>query len=187
MMEKIISKNIYLRQFQPKDITDEYIASLNNQNIVGLTEARHRTWNPDDVKKYVKESNKENFSLLVGIFLNDNDKHIGNIRLFNFHYVHKRVELGIMIYDTSQWSKGLGTEAILAVEQYVFSTLRYHKICADYYSVNKASARMFEKAGYIIEGTFKDHFFLHDRYVDSVRIAKFNPNEKQYVAEDGDN
>jgi [ribosomal protein S5]-alanine N-acetyltransferase len=184
-MEKIISKNIYLRQFQPKDITEEYITSLNDQNIVGLTEARHRKWTPDDVKKYVKESNKEKYSLLIGIFLNDDNKHIGNIRLFNFHDVHKRVELGIMIYDTSQWSKGLGTEAILAIEQYVFTTLGYHKICADYYSINSASARMFEKAGYIIEGTFNDHFFLQDRYVDSVRIAKFNPDEKKYSKKNG--
>lgn len=173
-MEKIITENLYLKQFSVSDITKEYIHALNDFTIVRLTEARHRTWTLDDVKKYVRDSNKENISLLIGIFLKKNNKHIGNIRLFNFHKVHKRVELGIMIYDKSQWSKGYGTEAIIAIEKYVFNTLKYHKICADYYSVNTASARMFEKAGYIIEGTFKDHFFLRDRYVDSIRIAKFN-------------
>jgi RimJ/RimL family protein N-acetyltransferase len=44
---------------------------------------------------------------------------------------------------------------------------------------------MFEKAGYILEGTFKDHFFLHDRYVDSVRIAKFNPDEINNMNKNG--
>ena len=177
-MQKITTKNLYLRELLSDDITSEYIDALNDQEIVGLTEARHRTWSPDDVRKYVIESNKEWVSKLIGIFLKKTDKHIGNIRLFNFHNIHKRVELGIMIYDKSQWSKGYGTESLNAIGNYVFDILKYHKICADYCSINIASVRMFQKAGFVIEGLFKDHFFLNNRYVDSVRIARFNPKDE---------
>jgi len=183
-MQKIITKNLYLRVLLPDDINSEYIDALNDPEVVGLTEARHRKWTYEDVKNYVIESNKEGVSKLVGIFLKKADKHIGNIRLFNFHKIHKRLELGIMIYDKSQWSKGYGTESLIAIENYIFNILKYHKICADYYSINMASSRMFEKAGFVIEGIFKDHFFINNKYVDSIRIARFNPKDYNNLLED---
>jgi RimJ/RimL family protein N-acetyltransferase len=38
--------------------------------------------------------------------------------------------------------------------------------------VNIASERVFSKLGFQIEGVYKDHFWLEDRFVDSVRVAK---------------
>lgn len=173
-MKTITTENLYLRQLSPEDITAEYISALNDQEVVRLTGARFERWDEEKVKRYVEESNRAGISLLIGIFLKNHDKHIGNIRLFNFDKNHDRVELGIMIFDKSQWGKGYGTESLGAVEKYVFEDLGLHKICADYYSVNVGSARIFEKMGFVIEGVFKEHFQLDGKYVDSIRIAKFN-------------
>jgi len=173
-MKKIITPDLYLRPLSIDDITPEYIDALNDKEVVKLTEARHQKWDEESVKKYVKDSNLEGQSQLAGIFLRKSGKHIGNIRLFNFSPRHKRVELGIMLFDKSQWSKGYGAQSLEAMANYVFSDLKLHKICADYYSVNVASAGMFKKAGFEIEGVYKEHFRLDGDYVDSVRIAKFN-------------
>ncbi len=172
-MNKIITHNLYLRPFQLNDITAEYIDALNDKGIVRLTETRHQEWDEESARRYVKESNAEGVSQLIGIFLKESGKHIGNIRLFNFSR-HKRAELSIMLWDKVQWSKGYGAESILAVCDYAFNDLKLHKICADYYSVNTTSAKMFFKAGFEIEGLFQDHFLLDGEYVGSVRIAKFN-------------
>ena len=173
-MKRIVTQNLYLRPLSISDITPEYINALNDKEVVKLTEARHRKWDEDSVKRYIRESNVDGVSQLVGIFLRESDKHIGNIRLFNFSTKHKRAELGIMLFDKSQWSKGYGTEALRAITNYVFNELKLHKICADYYSVNVASSEMFKKAGFKIEGVFKEHFLLDGNYVDSVRVAKFS-------------
>ena len=173
-MEKIITQNLYLRPLSITDITQEYISALNDDEVVRLTEARHQKWDEESVKRYVVESNVEGVSQLIGIFIRVSDKHIGNIRLLNFSEKHKRVDLGIMLFDKSQWSKGYGAESLRGITNYVFNVLKLHRICADYYSLNSASARMFEKAGFRIEGVFKDHFLLDGEYVDSVRIAKIN-------------
>ena len=172
-MKKIITQNLYLRQLLISDITPGYISALNDREVVRLTEARHQKWDEESAKRYVKESNVEGISRLIGIFLKESGKHIGNIRLFNFSR-HKRTELSIMLWDKAQWSKGYGAESILAVCDYAFNDLKLHKICADFYSVNIASAKMFFKAGFEIEGVFQDHFLLDGEYVGSVRIAKFN-------------
>lgn len=173
-MKKIETKRLYLRQFNISDITLIYIKALQNEEIIGLTEARHTKWSEKKVKDYIKNSNKEGESILVGIFIKELDKPIGNIRVFNFHSIHKRAELGIMLYDKSEWGKGYGTEALKAIVQFAFNDLKLHRICADYYSINKASARIFEKVGFNVEGVFKDHFFIKDKFVDSIRVAKIN-------------
>jgi ribosomal-protein-alanine N-acetyltransferase len=173
-VKKIITANLYLRPLEVSDITREYIHALNDPEVVRLTEARHRKWTRENVRQYVLDSNVEGVSRLFGIFLKKSGKHIGNVRLFNFSEKHRRAELGIMLFDKSQWSKGYGTEAIVSVTDYAFNELKLHKICADYYAFNTASARMFRKAGFENEGVFKDHFWLDGEYIDSVRIAKFN-------------
>jgi len=176
-MKNLETPNLILREFTPLDITETYIKALNDHDIVGLTEARHKSWNSENIVEYIENSNKEEKSILIGIFLKPTDKPIGNIRLFNFHPVHKRCELGIMLYDRSEWGKGFGTEALNRVISYVFKDLKLHRIVADYYKPNIASSKIFKKAGFEIEGIFKDHFLLNGSYIDSVRIAKIN-NEK---------
>jgi len=173
-MKKIITEHLCLRKLLVSDITRDYINSLNDLEVIRLTETKYEKWTMPKVKKYVIKSNEPGKSLLTGIFLKETDKHIGNIRLFNFNEHHRRAELGIMIFDKSQWSKGYGTESLGAFTKYAFERFSLHKICADYYSPNKASARIFEKSGFKTEGIFKDHFLLDGKYVDSIRIAKFD-------------
>lgn len=164
-----------LRTCTIADIRQEYIDALNDPAVVGLTEARHTTWNMERARAYVEKSNVPGESELIGIFLL-NGKHIGNIRLSNFSEFHRRVELGMMIFDKTEWNKGYTTEALRAIDHYAFDILKLHRIQADYYAINKASAAVFKKAGYNIEGIFRDHFRSGDGYIDSVRVAKINQN-----------
>jgi RimJ/RimL family protein N-acetyltransferase len=167
---------LLLRTFRPQDVTPPYVDALNDPEVVHLTEARHRQWDWDGVIEYVGQSNIPGESHLIGIFLQESERHIGNIRIFNFSQRHRRLELGIMIFDKTQWGKGYGTESLSAVTDYAFQTLKMHRVCADYYVANTGSARIFAKAGFVIEGLYKAHCVLDGEYVDSVRIAKINTN-----------
>lgn len=173
-----ITLNLYLTNLMVRDITSLYIKALNDNEVVQFTEARHVKWNMRNVKQYLSDSFKSSSSQLIGIFLKQDDKHIGNIRLSSFSLIHKRVDLGIMIFDKTQWGKGYGTESINGIIRYVFTQLNIHKICADYYVVNIASAKIFKKAGFIREGVFHDHFFTKGKFVDSIRVVKYNMQEE---------
>lgn len=173
----IKTENLHLRIFTLKDITPEYIKALNLKEVVGLTESRYRKWDTQSVKNYVKEkANKPGDSLMIGIFLKKHGEHIGNIRLHSFSTYNKRLEVGFMIWDKNQWGKGYATEALGAIYNYIFDVMKFHKIEAEYYSINKAPAKIAKKLGFKIEGVIKDHFIVDGKYVDAVRIAKFNPN-----------
>lgn len=170
-MKPFLTKRLRIRILKSKDVTNEYLSALNDWQIVKFTEARHRSWDIRSLKKYIKESNVKGKSLLVGIFLKNTNEHIGNIRLFNFHPIHLRAELGIMIHNKNHWGKGYGQEALSTFTKKALKKYKLHKICADYYHVNLGSKKIFSRSGYTIEGVFKDHFKLNNKYVHSVRVA----------------
>ena len=174
----IETKRLYLKQFETDNINEIYLSALNNNDVVGLTEARHKTWNRKNVEEYIKDTNESDNATLIGIFLRNNNKPIGNIRLFNIHYIHKRAELGIMLYDKSQWGYGYGSEALKAVCDFAFNKIGLHRIVADYYNENIPSSKIFEKAGFTVEGIFKDHFFNNGKYTDSIRVGLISPKGK---------
>ena len=174
----IETSHLILRRFLAADISAGYLRALNDPEIMRYTESKYKRWNMDNVIEYINLSNRDNVSTLIGIFLKEGYVHIGNIRLSNYHLVHKRVDLGVMICDDRQWGKGYAAEALIGLTDYIFKEMKYHKVCADYYSINKLSAKAFDKAGFVIEGVFKDHFIYENKYVDSVRVAKLSPENK---------
>jgi RimJ/RimL family protein N-acetyltransferase len=170
-MQSIRTARLELRTFTVADITDAYVAALNDQHIVGQTEARHQKWDYSSTSAYVERSNVAGVSELIGVFLAEDGAHLGNVRLSGFNNRH--VELGIMLHASQFWGQGYATEALGAVCDHVFNTLKLHKICADYHATNHASAKMFVKSGFVTEGIFKEHFYVNGRFVDSIRVAKF--------------
>ena len=171
------TNRLLIRPFLPTDITDAYLSGLNDSAIIGLTEARHQSWDLESAKKFIS-SNDGVSAILLGAFLKNSAKPIGNIRLFNIHFVHRRGELSLLFYDKSEWGKGYATEAINAVINFAFDDLKLHRIMADYYSTNIASSKVFKKTGFLCEGVYKDHFCVGGgQYVDSTRVSLINPND----------
>lgn len=174
----IETERLIIRLFKKEDITQEYVQALNDDSIINLTESRYKKWSHDEAVKYVEEKgNIPGGSTLIGIFIKDTKKHIGNIRLHSFSQFNKRVEIGILIWDRKQWGKGYATEAMQAVSDYIFNILKFHKICAEYYILNKGSEAMFKKLKFKKEGVLRDHFFVENKFVDAVRVAKYNPRQ----------
>ncbi len=171
---EIKTERLLLSKFIKEDINETYMNALNDYSIMGMTEARHINWNRLNAEKFIENSSTQD-SLLFSVKLLDKNKHIGNIRLFNIHTVHKRAELSLLFYDKSEWGKGYATESIKAIVSFAFDNLKLHRVFADYYSTNLASSKIFEKSGFKIEGIFKEHFLTKEmKYVDSIRIAIIN-------------
>lgn len=171
---EIVTERLLLRPFRVSDITEIYLNALNDSAIIGMTEARHKKWDKETASAFIESVNNSS-SILFGVFLKDTGRPIGNVRLFDIHPIHHRGELSLLFYDRSEWGKGFATEAVNAVVKYAFDVLKLHRITADHYANNIASSKMFEKAGFVVEGVFKDHFNIgENKYIDSVRIAKIN-------------
>jgi len=115
-------------------------------------------------------------SVLLAIETEDS-VHIGNIGLEQINWKDRSAELGIVIGEKSQWGKGYGTDAIRALLGLGFRELNLHRIFLRVDADNARGIRCYEKAGFQLEGTFRDAVFregiYHDQHVMSVLDSEF--------------
>jgi ribosomal-protein-alanine N-acetyltransferase len=75
-----------------------------------------------------------------------------------------------------QQGKGLMTEALTAVIDYVFTEINLHRLMANYRPENLASARVLEKLNFTIEGFAKNYLMVDGQWCDHVLTSLTNPN-----------
>ena len=80
---------------------------------------------------------------------------IGSVGVMRQNNIHQyTAELGYYL-DEMFWGKGIMTEVVKQVCQYIFSETDIIRIFAEPFSYNTASCRVLEKAGFSFEGTLK--------------------------------
>ncbi len=94
---------------------------------------------------------------------------IGGIGLFamNGH----RAEIGYWL-GVKYWGRGIVPGAVKTLTRYALKELKLRRVYAKVFVVNKASARVLEKAGYKYEGRLVNDAMKHGRPVDGLLFAK---------------
>ncbi len=93
-------------------VSKNYVSWLNDPSINQYLESRFVTSTLKSVKTFVKNQLICSDTEFFGIFLRDEGKHIGNIKLGEITSCHKRGNIGILIGEKSTWGNGYATEAI---------------------------------------------------------------------------
>ncbi|MEI6665487.1 MAG: GNAT family N-acetyltransferase [Chloroflexota bacterium] len=76
---------------------------------------------------------------------------VGMVGLEPGHDVHRRpMEIGYWLGEPF-WGRGIATEAASAVTEYAFASFDTNRLWAGVFAWNPASARVLEKAGYVLE------------------------------------
>ena len=94
--------------------------------------------------------------------------HIGVIGLHAGPPNDRCAGLGIFIGDKSHWGGGCGTDAVITACAFAFAwqNLRRVHLTAD--AGNARAIRVYEKAGFTLEGTLREHRYKRGRYRDVV-------------------
>lgn len=69
------------------------------------------------------------------------------------------------------WRRGVATEAVVAVTQYAIETHGFTRVFAVPFASNQASARVLEKAGYVLEGRLRRSAIKDGQIVDQLQYA----------------
>ena len=91
---------------------------------------------------------------------------IGNCAFFDIEWIPRTAEFGILIGDKSVWNQGYGTETVELILQHGFETLNLNRIHLKVYSTNPRARRVYEKAGFILEGTMRQAVYRQGKYAD---------------------
>jgi RimJ/RimL family protein N-acetyltransferase len=165
-----MKNQIYLNKLTKNDATQEYVDWMNSHEINQYLESRFVEHTIKSISDFIDIINSGNSSVLFGIFLSENSKHIGNIKIGNINDYHKYADMGLIIGDTNHHGKGYGTEAIKEATKYAIKQLDLNSITAGMYAQNKGSYYAFKKAGYSICGTYKNRWLVDDEYYDGYEL-----------------
>jgi len=70
------------------------------------------------------------------------------------------------------WGRGVMTEVVTAVTDFCFDNFPLHRISAEVFANNPASARVLEKAGFIFEARLKNNVMKDGQVLDSLLYAR---------------
>src|SRR6266852_1547707 len=169
------SRRLYLREVRLEDVNADYYRWMSDPEVTRFLESRFFPNSMESLRQFVTSKQGDRNNVFLAIVLNEQDRHIGNIKLGPIDWIHRLGEIGILIGEKDCWGKGYATEAISLLADYAFNRLDLHKLTAGCYGNNEGSTRAFEKAGFVREGARKEHFFSDGGRVDLILLGRVRP------------
>lgn len=163
---RLETERLIIRPIRESDLSDIFEYASSNEVAEFVTFMPHETI--DDTRKffeYAKKNYAEGIFEPMGITLKDShdDKVVGTIGLGPRGRKSFNAEFGYALHFNS-WGKGIMTEALVAMIDFAFNNLPYHRLQAHCMVENPASAKVMEKAGMFYEGTFRNSMFVKEKF-----------------------
>jgi len=93
---------------------------------------------------------------------------IGDIDLFRIDERNRCAMVGLGIWQAEDRGKGYGFDALRTVVRWAFDHLNLHRIELSADPGNAPALRIYEKCGFVLEGTRRQHHFQDGAYHDEV-------------------
>ena len=160
------SDNIRLRALEPKDLNLLFLweNDRNNWRISNTLQPYSRTALTQYIETIGDIYSDRQLRLIIEN-KNSNDA-IGAVDLFDFDFKNKRVGIGILVANDENRGKGIGSECLEIMIDYVFNTLSLHQLYCNVLMDNPESLALFEKFGFNNAGIKKDWIYHQGEFVD---------------------
>ena len=164
--------NCKIRRWELSDARDLATALSNKKIQDNLRDGLPYPYTEQDGKEFISAMLAANENDTFAFAITVNGKVIGNIGAFRQTNIHnKTAELGYYIAE-EYWGKGIMTEAVKQLCDYVFSHTNIIRIYAEPFAYNIGSCRVLEKAGFQYEGTLRSNAFKNGNVLDMKMYSK---------------
>ena len=167
----ILTDRLIIRLANPDDAEEIY--AYRSDTI----ENQYQGWFPEsveEVRNYITNMpvtiDIADICFQFAILTKNENRLIGDLGIIFTGHERMQVEVGCTLNKTFQ-GKGYATEALTAMVNYFFMTLKKHRIVASIDPRNTASIRLIERLGFRKEAHFKESYFLRGEWVDDIIYA----------------
>ena len=165
-----------IRKWELSDATDLATALSNKKIQDNLRDGLPYPYTEQDGTDYISAmlSADENETFAFAITVDN--KVIGSIGVFRQVNIHRQTaELGYYIAE-EYWGKGIMTEAVKQICEYVFENSDIIRIYAEPFAYNAASCRVLEKAGFQYEVTLRCNAVKNGKVIDMKMYSLLKPD-----------
>lgn len=138
-----------------------------------ITKEEHRRW-----IEHLKT--KKNSKVWI---LKYNRKPVGLVSLSDIDYLKKTTEWGFYIADESLRGKGIGSQVLYKLMEYVFDEMNFHKMSTMVLANNLVAIHLYEKFYFRKEGVLPKQLVRKDKRIDVffMGITQVEWNRKKYA------
>lgn len=155
-----------IRKWKLSDAKDLAIALSNRKVQNNLRDGLPYPYTEQDGKDYISDMLSANEDDTFAFAVTADNKVVGSIGVFRQGNIHRQTaELGYYVAE-EYWSRGIMTEAVKQICEYVFSKSDILRIYAEPFAYNIASCRVLEKAGFQYEGTLRSNAVKNGEVID---------------------
>ena len=155
-----------IRKWELSDAKD-LAAALSNKKVQdNLRDGLPYPYTEQDGKEFISAMLSADESETFAFAITVDNMVIGSIGIFRQGNIHRQTaELGYYIAE-EYWGKGIMTEAVKQICEYVFAKSDIIRIYAEPFAYNIASCRVLEKVGFQYEGTLRSNAVKNGKVID---------------------
>ena len=104
-------------------------------------------------------------SLMFSVKLTESNETVGHIQLLGIDKVNMSARIGrVLVAKEESRNKGIGLQMIDAILDIAFNKLNLHRVDLGVFDFNVSAIACYKKAGFIIEGNFRDYRKINGQY-----------------------
>jgi len=164
----LVTDRMALRQLTLDDVDEMYLYR-SDKELMRYIPRRLATCKEDaiDLINLINHRINEGLGINWAITLKGDDKMIGTIGFVGLLNDNYRAEVGYLLH-TPYHGTGLMLEALNAVLDYGFKTMKLHSIEAVVNPENIPSSKLLEKAGFTKDAYFKEYQHHNGKFIDAL-------------------
>ena len=155
-----------IRKWKLTDAKDIAVALSNKKIQDNLRDGLPYPYSEQDGIDFISSMLSANEDETFAFAITLDDKVIGSIGVFRQQNIHRQTaEMGYYIAE-EYWGKGIMTDAVKQICEYVFRNSDILRIYAEPFAYNTGSCRVLEKAGFQYEGTLRNNAIKNGKVID---------------------
>ncbi len=157
--------NVYLRPLKKPDVGS--IAKWHDDKEIMTMISLARTGSEQYWSVWIERKLRSPNAIYFGIVRADDDLLIGYTHLEELYQSQRLCrDVGILVGEKDQWSKGYGTEAMGLLLRYAFGELCLHRLELMTFVFNRRGIRLWEKCGFKREGVMRQARLANGEWCD---------------------
>ncbi|BDP41825.1 aminoglycoside N(6')-acetyltransferase [Deinococcus aetherius] len=158
---------------------DHVMDGLQHEEFMRLT-GTHGSFTREDVERFLGRITGADDRADWAILRSSDDVYLGEVVLNLLDRDNRSMNFRIALNSPAVVGQGYGTEATRAAVQYGFDVVGLHRISLGVYAFNPRARHVYEKCGFVHEGTQRDALYWQGAWVDqhSMSILETDPRPR---------
>jgi RimJ/RimL family protein N-acetyltransferase len=172
-MPRLFGEIVMLREYKREDL--QYIRKWVNDpevvdNLSDIFLIPHSVDVTEDfLNSALKGSRQNTYSFVIAA--RETEAYIGQVDLMNIDWKNRSAEVGIVIGEAENRGRGIGSETLRVLQEFVFNRLNMNRLQIIVHSYNTRAHQCYLKSGFKEEGRMRESFYLHGKYYDKIILS----------------